>query len=484
MKMTKRLLAIVMSVVTLISVMGIAVEAAEIYVSVLGIGYMVPTNTKGTKNLSTVKLYGDYDYINFYINAKKNDGYFAYEIYADKDYTKLKDSGAVACDKGKYNIPAKIKLKGEYSSKTYYLVTYAAYIYSDGSVDVDRDSLKEFKISVKRSASFDDKVVVLKETKNTTKGAYIKWGKLSGASKYEILRRSISGTKWTKVDTVSSKKDSFTDTSVKNKNGNYIYSVRAVNKKGTKSRYLYFGLTSLFAKTPTMKSITVTYNDTIEVKWNSTSSSAKYIVMRKEGDGKWKTLKTNHSGTTYKDTTAKNGKKYTYSVKAVLSTKYGKATSSYYANDSKAVTYLKSPVLSEALAVENGVNISWEAVSGAKGYTILRKNSDGSTGWSSVGKVGADVTSFVDESANIETGYIYSVRSEASKNKGSYNRTGIEYIYVAPEVPDVTDPDITVPDVTNPDITEPDVTTPEATEPTTEPVTDPSTEPETTNPAA
>ena len=471
--MAKRVISVFMAIVTLVSFMSIAAEAVSLTVNELNLGYMVPTNTKGTKNLTTVNLYGDYDYINFYINAKKNNACFVYEIYADKGYTKLKDSGAVDCDKGKYNIPAKIKLKGEYSSRTYYLVTYAAYIYSDGSAKIDKNSMKEFKINVKRSADFDDKVVVLKETKNTTKGAYIKWGKLSGASKYYIYRRSITGSTWTRVGSVSSSKDSFTDTSVKNKNGNYIYTVKALNKKGTASRYLYFGLTSLFAKTPVMKSIAVAYNNAIEIKWENTSSKAKYNIMRKEGDGSWKTIKSNYSGTSYKDTTAKNGKKYTYSVKAVLSTSYGKATSSYYANDSKAVTYLKAPTLNEALAVENGINISWDAVSGAKGYTILRKNSDGSTGWSSVGKVGADVTSFVDESANIEIGYIYSVRSEASKNKGSYNRTGIEYIYVAPVVPDITEPD-----VTNPDVTEP------TTEPTTEPVTDPSTEPETTNPAA
>ena len=490
MKMTKRVLAIVMAVVTLVSVMGIAAEAASAYVGKLNMGYMAPTNSKGTKTIETVKLYGDYDYINFYINSKKKNSYFAYEICSDKEYTKVVGGNIISCDKGTYTFTDKIKLKGNFKSKTYYMVTYAFKMYSDGSIEIDQNSFCEFKVVVKRTADFDDKVVVLKETKNTTKGAYIKWGKLSGAKKYEILRRSVTGTKWKKVGTVSSSKVSFTDTSVKSKNGNYVYSVRAVNKKGTKSRYLYSGLTCLFAKTPSMKSITVTYNNAIEVKWNSTSGKAKYIVMRKEGDGKWKTLKTNYSGTTYKDTTAKSGKKYTYSVKAVLSTDYGKATSSYYANDSKAVTYLKAPSLKDAVAVENGVNISWKAVSGAKGYTILRKNSDGSTGWSSVGKVKSGVTSFIDTSADIETGYIYSVRSEASKNKGSYNRTGIEYIYVAPETtnPDVTTPDITDPDITEPDVTTPDVTTPEVTEPTTEPttepVTEPSTESETTTPAA
>ena len=479
MKMAKRVLSVFMVIVTLVSFMGIAAEAASVTMATLKLGYMGPTDSKGKKIIETVKLYGDYDYINFHISSNKNDSYFFYEIYSDKDLTKGVESGYVQCDKGEYSFAQKIKLKGTYKTKTYYLVTYAAKIYSDGSAKLDKNSLCQFNVKVDRSPDFDEKIVVLKETKNTTKGAYIKWGKLSGASKYYIYRRSITGTKWTKVGSVSSKKDSFTDTSVKNKNGNYIYSVKAINKKGTASRYLYSGLTCLFAKTPAMKSIAVAYNNAIEIKWESTSSKAKYNIMRKEGDGKWKTIKSNYSGTTYKDTTAKNGKKYTYSVKAVLSTSYGKATSSYYANDSKAVTYLKSPALNEALAVETGINVSWDAVSGAKGYTILRKNSDGSTGWSSVGKVGADVTSFVDASADIQTGYIYSVRSEASKNKGSYNRTGIEYIYVAPEVPDTTDPD-----VTDPEVTEPDVTTPDVSEPTTEPVTDPSTEPETTNPAA
>lgn len=430
MKMTKRILAIVMAVVTLVSVMGIAAEAASLAVKKLNLGYMAPTDAKGTKTVQSVKLYGDYDYINFYINSKKNNSYFAYEIYADKNYTKLKDSNVVSCDKGTYSFTEKIKLKGDYSSRTYYLLTYAAKVYSNGNVDIDQNSMYEFKITVKRSTDFKNKVVVLKETKNTTKGAYITWSKLSGANKYYIYRRSITGTKWTKVGSVSSSKTSFTDTSVKNKNANYIYSVKAINKKGTASRYLYSGLTCLFAKTPTMESIAVAYNNVIEIKWNSTSSKAKYNIMRKEGDGSWKTIKTNYSGTSYKDTTATSGKKYTYSVKAVLSTSYGKATSSYYANSDKAVTYLKAPTLKEAIAVENGVSVSWSKVSGAKNYTILRKNSDGSTGWSSVGKVSSSATSFVDTSADIETGYIYSVRSEASKNKGSYNRTGIEYEYI------------------------------------------------------
>lgn len=434
MKITKRMLAIAMAVITLVSCMGIAVEAASITVGKLNIGYMAPTNAKGTKTIETVKLYGNYDYINFYINSKKKNSYFAYEICSDKEYTNVIAGNVVACNKGTYTFTDKIKLKGNFSNKTYYMVTYALKVYSDGSMKIDQNSMKEFKVVVKINADFKDKVVILKESKNTTNGVTVKWSKLSGANKYEIMRRSITGTKWKKVGTVGNSKTSYTDTSVKNKNGNYIYSVRAVNKKGTKSRLLYSGLTTLFAKAPTMKSITVTYDNAIEIKWNSTSSKAKYNIMRKEGDGKWKTIKSNYSGTSYKDTTAKNGKKYTYSVKAVISTDYGKATSAYYENGGKAVTYLKAPSLKNVTAVENGVSVKWSKVSNATGYTILRKNGDGSGSWKSVGKVGSGVTSFIDTTADIETGYIYSVRSEASKNKGSYSNKGIEYVYVAPGI--------------------------------------------------
>ncbi len=427
MKMTKRLLAIVMAVITLVSVMGIAAEAASVSVKELNLGYILPRNRKGTKTLSTITLYGDYDYINFCVKSKKDNSYFGYEIYADKNYTNLKESGAIQCDKGTYNIPAEIKLKGNYSSRTYYLFTYAAKIYSDGSVSFDKNSLREYKIVVKRTASFDDKIVILKDAKNTTKGVTVSWSKLSGASKYYIYRRSLMGTTWTKVGAVGSSKTSFTDTTAKN-TGKYVYSVKGINKNGKSSRYLYFGPETIFAKAPIMKSIAVTYDNAIEIKWNGTSSKAKYTIMRKADDGSWKTIEKNYSGTSYKDISVKNGIKYTYSVKAIIPTDYGKAISAYYYNSDKAVTYLNAPTLTGIAPVETGMNITWSAVKGSTGYTILRKNSDGSTGWSSIGKVGADARAFTDETALSDVDYTYTVRSEASKNKGSYDRSGIEYI--------------------------------------------------------
>ncbi len=429
MKITKRILSLVMVVVTLVSFMGIAAEAASVSLKELNLGYMVPIDAKGTKTIETVKLYGDYDYINFYINSRKTNSYFAYEIYSDKSNTKLVEGDIVACDAtGTYTFTPKIKLKGKYESKTYYMITYAAKVYSDGSISIDKNSTREFKVVVKRTASFGDKVVMLKEAKNTTKGVNVSWSKLSGASKYYIYRRSIKGTKWTKVGATGSSKTSFTDTSAKNK-GKYVYTVKGISKSGKASRYLYFGLTIIFAKAPTMKSIAVTYDNAIEIKWNSTSSKAKYTIMRKAGGGSWKTIKTNYSGTSYKDTSVKSGTKYTYSVKAVIRTDYGDAISSYYSNSDKVVTYLRMPTLKEAVAVENGVKVKWASVDGAKGYTVYRKPLGTSNSWKKLKTVDSDITSYIDTTASTTNGaYLYTVCTEGKNNRGSYNSQGIEYL--------------------------------------------------------
>ena len=427
MKMAKRMLAIVIAVVTLVSVMGIAAEAASVSVKELNLGYMTPTNSKGTKTIETVKLYGDYDYINFYINSKKSNIYFAYEIYSNKSYTKLVEGDVVACDKGTYSFTPKIKLKGTYKSKTYYMITYATKTKSDGSVEIDKNSMCEFKVVVKRTAAFNDKIVMLKEAKNTTNGINVSWSKLSGASKYYIYRRSLMGTNWTKIGATGSSKTSFTDTTVKN-TGKYVYTVKGISKNGKSSRYLYFGPTTIFAKAPTMKSIAVTYDNAVEIKWNSTSSKAKYNIMRKANDGSWKTIKTNHSGTSYIDDSVKSGTKYSYSVKAVIRTDYGDAISAYYYNSDKAVTYLRMPTLKEAVAVENGIKVKWVSVDGAKGYTVYRQPIDSSSSWKKLKTVGADATSYIDTTATTTGTYLYTVRTEAKNNSGSYNSEGIEYV--------------------------------------------------------
>ena len=437
MKKTKRLLSTFLAIIMLFGVVSIVANAASVSTTSQDYGYMLTTDAKISKAVETVKVYGNYDYINFYINSRYDDKYFFYEIYSDKKMTKLVASDYTYCsESGTFSWSPMITLKGVFKTGTFYGVTYAAEIDNAGNVTISEDSVSTFKLSVNRSPKFNQKMVPLKSVTNTVNGPTIKWHKLStDATKYVIYRRSMSGTKWTKVGTVNGSTLSFTDKSVKDKNGKYVYTVKALNKSGTASRYLYNGLSCLFAKAPTVSSVATTSDNRIQVKWNNTSGSAKYRVYRSENGSAWKLIANNVKGTSCYDTTAKsNGKNYKYTVRAVITTTNGDAISSYY-NANKTVDFLKQPALSPVEVVETGLKITWEQVAGAENYTVYRKTLEQGASWVALGKVSKDVVEFIDTTANAESSFIYTVRSEGKNSRGSYSSKGVEIVNLAqPEV--------------------------------------------------
>lgn len=321
--MAKRIISVFLVLVMFVSAFSISAGAIEIDILDRDFGHLLPTNSKGTKTLNTVNLYGDYDYINFkYTNKYYDSLYYVYEIYSDKDCKKLVTSGYVEADKGNdIKWSSLIKLKGNFKSKTYYGVTYAAKETSTTSIGISPSSLYKFKINVKRTADFDDKVVVLKKTENTVDGAKITWSSLSGANKYYIYRRSASGKKWIKVGSVSSSKTSFTDTSVKNKVSKYIYTVKAINKKGVASRYLYNGIYCYFVRAPKITSVKTVSGNAVEIKWEK-AKSFRYTVFRKEIGGDWEILYDDFGGTKWVDKTVENGKTYRYTIRVGTNKKY------------------------------------------------------------------------------------------------------------------------------------------------------------------
>ncbi|MBE6751748.1 MAG: hypothetical protein E7556_04400 [Ruminococcaceae bacterium] len=435
MKKTKRILTTLLAVIMLFGVVVIAAEAANLSTTKTNYGYMITTDAKISKAASTVKVYGNYDYINFYINSNYGDMYFFYEIYSDKKMTKMVASDYTYCESsGAYSWSPKIKLKGVFNSGTYYGVTYAAKIDGSGNAKISEPSLQQFKFSVNRKPEFKQQMVILKSVTTTVNGPVVKWSKLSNdVSKYVIYRRNLTGTKWTKVGTVKGSIFSFTDKSAKDKNGKFVYTVRALNKSGVGTRYLYNGLVCLFAKAPKISSVSTVSDNRIKVKWNKTADSAYYKVYRSENGGKWKTINSKFKGTTYYDTTAKNGKNYKYTVKAVIRTSYGNAVSAYH-NVNKTVDFLNAPKLNPVTVVENGLSITWEKVEGATNYTVFRKTLENGAKWVNLGKVSVDVAEYVDTTANEESAFSYTIRADGKTSKGSYSNKGVEYIkLVEPE---------------------------------------------------
>lgn len=88
----------------------------------------------------------------------------------------------------------------------------------------------------------------------------------------------------------------------------------------------------------------------------------------------------------------------------------------------------------EAKNTNRGVKVSWTADSKAEKYRIYRKTQN--SGWTSLGTVGADETSFIDKTAKSGTKYYYTVKGYNYVGWGGYNKTGVSITYV--EAPQFT----------------------------------------------
>ena len=149
----------------------------------------------------------------------------------------------------------------------------------------------------------------------------------------------------------------------------------------------------------------------------------------------------------YTDKNVSNNTTYYYTVRAykgslktVTANKYSsKYWSGYDKNGAKAV-YLNTPQLKTVAATASGSKVSWQSVSGASGYAVYRKISDGSWGMITT----TEKTEYVD-TANLVSGktYYYTVRAykgslkTATANKYSsqywsyYQTEGVKFVYTA-----------------------------------------------------
>ena len=147
--------------------------------------------------------------------------------------------------------------------------------------------------------------------KNTTKGVYLKWAKVAGATKYRIYRQTSGSSKWTLIDTV--KGTSFTDKTAKS-GKKYYYRVRAA-KGDVMSGYNV--VSKYFLAAPKLSSIKNSSSG-LKVAWEKVNGAEGYKVYRKASGESYEYIgKTTKTG--YTDKTAKSGTTYTYTVKAYKS---------------------------------------------------------------------------------------------------------------------------------------------------------------------
>lgn len=339
-------------------------------------------------------------YTGYAIEANKasvtgSTGAITYEYYLDEALEKAttKDNSGADAEKGAprkagvYFVKATVKSDGTYQGAS-----------CVGKLTITPEKVTGLKVANKEG------------------GVQITWSETAGAQGYRIYRKTADGTVKS-IKTVSGGSTvSYTDTGAKS-GTLYSYTVKAYGKTtvaawGTRAGYKK--LERLSQPTPKV----INANKAVKISWDKVTGADGYIVYRMASTSKKFTkIATIESGSTvsYKDTTAKSGSTYKYTVRAVS----GDYLGSYCAGVS--IKHLSQPTISVANA-EKGIKITWKQVKGADGYLVYRKS--GNSGYSRLKKVeGASTLNYVDTTAKAGTTYTYTVKAY-SGDQVSYRHSG------------------------------------------------------------
>ena len=158
----------------------------------------------------------------------------------------------------------------------------------------------------------------------------------------------------------------------------------------------------------------------IKLTWNNAYTGVKYRVYFKNSSGKWQNLG-DVSGSSVNCYCYGSGGKFTYTVRAVSSD--GKQFLSGYNTSGKGMKWVSTPQISSLYNTPGGVQLSWNKPTGTEKFRIYRKTGNGS--WQKLADTTA--TSFKDSSARNGVTYSYTVRCISSSGKSFqsyYNTTG------------------------------------------------------------
>ena len=274
--------------------------------------------------------------------------------------------------------------------------------------------------------------VTLGSAKAVSGGIQVTWQAASGAAKYNVYRKDASNTRWVVIGTVTG--TSYTDKTVK-AGVTYTYTVRGVSADGKtlSPGYNKTGVSATAPKNTAPANVTLgsakAVNGGIQVTWQKAANAAKYNVYRKDASNTvWQVIAT-VTGTSYTDKTAKAGVTYSYTVRGVaadgktLSPGFNKTGVS--ATMPKPVSRPANVTLGSAKAVSGGIQVTWQAASGAAKYKVYRKDAS-NTVWRVIATVTG--TSYTDKSGTAGTKYSYTVRGVAADGKTlspGFDRTGV-----------------------------------------------------------
>ena len=166
----------------------------------------------------------------------------------------------------------------------------------------------------------------------------------------------------------------------------------------------------------------------IGLSWNKDSSAELYEIYRSTEKNKNKALVAKVSARSYTDKSAKDGKRYIYSV--IPFDKKDKKGSSSTADP---ITKLSPPTITEYSNTRSGIKLSWSKSEGATSYRVFRKTNDGKK-WKQMGKTNGKTLTFTDKKVSPENNYTYIVKAY-TKGSASYRSNHVKADFTSsPEI--------------------------------------------------
>lgn len=263
----------------------------------------------------------------------------------------------------------------------------------------------------------------LKNAVNTLIGVEVSWEEVSGVFQYYIYRKASDNAEYELIAKVSNDELSYVDASVKN-GVSYTYTVSCYDAK-KESPYDPDGVTSTFIEAP---EITVS-NDLkgVKVKWTENTLADSYCIYRKTGSDSSVLVGTGDSDdTSFVDTSAKSGTTYKYYVKACI----GESKSACFTYSSQSLKYIQAPSKIKVENKTNGVQVSWNKISGATGYYVYRRTPGGS--WSRIATIKSGSTvKLLDKGVKNGKKYEYTVKAVNGKITSAYVKNGVPDLYIS-----------------------------------------------------
>jgi fibronectin type 3 domain-containing protein len=231
----------------------------------------------------------------------------------------------------------------------------------------------------------------------------LSWNSVSAATSYAVQRSTTSGGPYTTVGSPST--SSLADAGL-SAGTTYFYVVRAAGPAGTSAASAQVSAITVPA-VPTGVTATPASASEIDLSWNPGTGASSYTVKRATSSGGPYTAVGSPTVASFADTGLNAGTTYFYEVAAIDAS----GTSALSAPVSAATT-LSTPTGVTATAVSaSAINLSWNSVTGATGYTVQRAATSGGP-YATIGS--PSVASFADTGLSAGTTYFYVVRSVGS----------------------------------------------------------------------